>query len=371
MNAWVEVDLDALDANVAAVRARLAPETDLIAVVKANAYGAGVAAVAPALEAGGVERFAVVWMREALELRASGVTRPIIVLGHSFPADADAAVQSDITLTCDSLELGRALSSAAIRAGATARVHLHIDTGLHRDGLTPDEAVALASALRTLPGLEVEGLSTHMANADEPDDSYSVTQQRRFDDVTRSLDWVPYRHTANTATTLRRPSAHRSAVRVGLALHGVQPENTPDAGLRPILSIKARVARVVDVRKGDGVSYGLTWIAPRDSRVALIPVGYADGWRRALGGSGEVLLSGRRCPMVGRVCMDQFLVDISDLPGVAPGDEAVLVGEHGADRITLQEVAARLATIPWEVTAALTSRLPRVAHRHGRVVDVM
>jgi alanine racemase len=368
LNAWVEVDLDALDHNVAVLREAVGAGVELIAVVKANAYGAGVEGVAPALEAAGVDRFAVVWLAEAVRLRELGIRRPVIVLGHAFPEDAEAAVSGDITLTVDSAELGEALSAAAQRMGRVARVHVHVDSGLHRDGVTPGEGVALAEALRQLPGVEVEGLSTHMANADEEDDSYSAEQQAVFAAAMEKLAWVPYHHSANSATALRRAGLRYEGVRLGLALHGLLPANTQGPGVKPILSLKARLARVSGVAAGEGVSYGLTWRAARPSRVGLVPVGYADGWRRSLGNRGSVLVRGQRCPVVGRVCMDQFVVDVTDVPGAASGDEAVLIGSQAGDRITADEVAALAETIPWDVFASLQARLPRLYHRGGQVV---
>lgn len=370
-NAWIEVDLDALATNARLLRTAVGPGVELIAVIKANAYGAGAAAVAPALEVAGVERFAVVWVSEAVALRRAGVTRPVIVLGHAFPEDAAAAVANDITLTVDSLELGQALSAAAVAQGATARVHLHVDSGLHREGIPPSAAIALARQLRDLPGIDVEGLSTHMANADEPDDSFTGEQGAVFRDVARELDWVRYRHTANSATALRRSEMRFDGVRVGLALLGVLPPNTPGPALQPVVSVKACIARVTDVAPGEGVSYGLTWRAGRPSRVALVPVGYADGWPRHLGNTGLVLAGGRRCPMVGRVCMDQFLIDITDSPEVIEGTEAVLLGAQGSERIAADEIAAAAGTIAWDILASLQARLPRIAHRGGVVERII
>ena len=367
LNAWIEIDLAALEANLAALRSHLEPGVEIIAVVKANAYGAGVAGVAPALEAAGVDRFAVVWVPEAVSLRQFGITKPVIVLGHAFPDEASLAVEHDITLTVHSLDLGKALSAAAAERGKVANVHLHIDSGLHRDGVTLDEAVSLAEELRRLPGIRVEGLSTHMANADEPDDSFSDVQGALFAKAVERLPWIPYRHTANSATALRRKELRYNGVRIGLAMHGVLPPDTPGPGVRPILSLKARVARVAEVPAGEGVSYGLTWRATRPSRVALVPVGYADGWSRHLSNAGQVLIGGRRCPMVGRVCMDQFLADVTDIPGVREGDEIVLIGQQGNERLTADDVASWAGTISWDVLASLQARLPRIFHRNGVV----
>lgn len=370
-NAWIEVDLEALGHNVAAMRAVVGPGVELIAVVKANAYGAGAEVVGPALEAAGVERFAVVWPAEALALRAAGVSRPILVLGHAFPADAAAAVAAGITLTCHSLDLGRAISEAAVAQGLTATVHVKVDTGLHRFGVNLDDGVALAEALRELPGIDVEGLTTHMANADEPDDSFSELQHERFALVAERLPWIRYRHTANSATALRRGELRYDGVRLGLALHGVQPANTPQAHLRPILAVRARVARVSEVPPGDGVSYGLHWHAEQPSRVALVPVGYGDGWRRALGNHGDVLIGGRRCPMVGTLCMDQFIADVTAVADVAEGDEVTLLGRQGGEEVTANELASLAGTIPWDVFASLQSRLPRIYHRHRKVSAIL
>lgn len=365
-NAWIEIDLAAAAANVRVLKATLG-SVDLIAVVKANAYGAGAAILAPALEQAGADRFAVVWPHEGYMLRQAGVTRPILVLGHAFPADAIPAVRSGLTLTCNSLELGESLSRAATAAGVTVPVHLKVDTGLHRFGLDIDRAVTLATQLRELPNLAVEGLTTHMANADEADDSFAAEQHAVFLEAARRLPWIPYRHTANSATALRREELRYSGARIGLALHGELPANSPGPGLTPVLSLRARLARVSELAPGEGVSYGLTWRAERPSRIALVPVGYADGWRRGLGNHGTVLIRGRRCPMVGRVCMDQFLVDVTDVPAAAEGDIATLIGTDGPDRITATEVAGLADTISWDVLASLQARLPRLYHRDGAV----
>lgn len=350
-----------------ALKARLG-ETELVAVVKANAYGAGAAVLAPALEQAGAARFAVVWPHEGYMLRQAGVTAPIIVLGHAFPSDATQAVRAGLTLTCHSRELGDAISFAASQSGVTARVHIKVDTGLHRFGLAVDEAVTLATYLRGLPGIDVEGITTHMANGDELDDSFADIQHEVFREAIARLPWIPYRHTANSATALRRPELHYSGVRIGLAIHGILPPNTADAGLEPILALRARVARVVDVAPGEGVSYGLTWRADRPARLALIPVGYADGWRRSLGNAGHVLINGQRCPMAGRVCMDQFLVDVTGVSGdVAEGSIATLLGSDTGPSITASAVADAAGTIAWDIIASLQGRLPRLYHRNGTV----
>jgi alanine racemase len=367
-NAWVEIDLRALESNLALIREQLVPGTAVIAVVKANAYGHGAAEVARALERAGVEQFAVAWLDEALVLREARVTRPIIVLEHTYPAAAPAAVAAGVSSTVHSRELAFALSEAALAAGVTAGVQVKVDTGLHRFGVTADEAVALAEYCRGLPGLRVEALWTHMANADEADDSYSLEQLQRFRGVRERLPWIPFCHTANSATTLRRPELHFDGVRTGLSLYGLCPPNTPDPGLAPLLSLKARLARVHALAAGDAVSYGQTWRASRDSVVGLVPVGYADGWRRSLSNRGHALVAGQRCPIIGRVCMDQLLVDLTGLPApVREGEEVVLLGRQGDECISAEEVADLTETITWEVVSALLPRIPRIYHRDSCV----
>ena len=364
-NAWIEVDLGALAANVAALKGAFGPGVELMAVVKANAYGHGVAGVVPTLDTAGVDRLCVATMAEALALRAAGTDLPILVMGHSFPGDAAAAVEHDITLTVDCEGLGEALAAAGRASGYSVPVQVKVDTGLHRFGVEPERAVTLAEALRRMPGLEVEALWTHMANADEADDSFSDEQQAVFERVSERLWWIPFRHAANSATALRRPSMRYNGVRTGLGMYGIVPGNTPDPGVTPALSVKARLARVSDVSPGEGVSYGLEWRATRPSRVGLVPVGYGDGWRRALGNNSDVLVGGRRCPVVGRVCMDHFVIDVTDVPGAGTGDVAVLLGAQGSERITADELATAAGTISYDIVASLTARLPRFHHRSG------
>jgi alanine racemase len=368
LNAWIEIDLATFEANLSAIRGAIGSGVEIIAIVKGNAYGHGAGAIARAAEAAGVERFGVAYVPEAVALRAEGITAPILATEHAFPGEAEAIVHARVTPTVHSRELADALSAAASQLGTTARVHIKVDTGLRRFGVPIEEAPALANYCRALPGLEVEGLLTHMANADEADDGFSSEQQALFESVRRQLPWIPYHHAANSATALRRSMLRHSGVRVGLAMHGLLPAHTRDPGLHPTLALKARVARVVDVAPGEGVAYGLTWRARRPSRVALVPVGYADGWRRSLGNVGEVLIGGHRCPMVGRVMMDQFLADATDAGAVAEGDEVVLLGSQGSETITADDVARETGTISWEVLSLLQARLPRVYHRGGAVV---
>lgn len=370
LNGWIEIDLDAMDANVAAIRAATGSSVEVIAVVKANAYGHGVAGVAPALEAAGVERFAVVSVREAMALRKLGIERPILVMSHAFPGDARSAFAGDLTLTVHSKEMVDAIAAEGTLRRATAKVHIKVDTGLHRFGLSPDDAVELAEYVRETAGVEMEGLWTHMANADEEDDSFSESQREMFESVRKRLPWVPYAHAANSATAVRRPELRYSGVRAGLALHGVLPPNTEAKGFAPTMSLKAKLARVTEVAAGEGVSYGLVWKARRASRMGLVPLGYGDGLARSLGNRGAVLVGGEMAPMVGRMCMDHFAVDLTDVAGTAAeGDEVVVLGRQGGLSITADDLADQAGTISWEILTGMQARVARLYHRGGTVED--
>ncbi len=368
LNGWLEVDLDAMDGNVAALRAATGPGVELIAVVKANAYGHGIAGVAPGLEAAGVDRFAVVSVREAATLRSLGINSPVLVMSHAFPGDAPAALEHGLILTAHSRGMIDALAAESSARGATALVHIKVDTGLHRFGLTPDRAVALAEYARGIDGVEVEGLWTHMANADETDDSFSRQQYESLESVREELPWVPYVHAANSATAIRRPELRYSGVRAGLALHGVLPPNTQSEGFAPTMSLKAKLARVVEIEKGDGVSYGLAWKAPRRSRIGLVPLGYGDGLPRLLGNRGWTLVGGGMAPMVGRMFMDHFAVDLTDIAGEATeGAEVVVLGRQGDHGISADDIAGLAGTISWEILTSMQARVARLYHRGGAV----
>jgi alanine racemase len=289
-------------------------------------------------------------------------------MSHAYPADAAAAVRHGLTLTVDNEELIDSLAAEAGLAGITAPVHIKVDTGLHRFGLEPERAVELAEYARATAGIEVEGLWTHMANADEADDSFSERQYVAFESVRKQLPWIPYAHAGNSATAMRRPELRYNGVRTGLALHGVLPANTPGEGFAPTLTLKALLARVLTVEAGEGVSYGLAWTAPRRSTVGLVPLGYGDGLPRSLGNRGWVLAGGELAPMVGRMCMDHLAVDLTDVPGnPSAGDEVVVLGRQGERSITADDLAEQAGTISWEILTGMQARVARVYHRAGAV----
>ena len=360
---WAEVDLAALRANVRALKSFISPRVELIAVVKANAYGHGAVPVARAALAAGATRLAVHRVNEGVELREAGLDAPILLLGYAPLAAAPLVARYRLTPTLITLEFAEAL---AAWVDEPLPVHIKVDTGMGRYGLLPDEVVPFARAIHRMPHLVLEGIYTHFATADEADQGYMRRQFRTFRDVLAALERaglpILMRHACNSAATLTFPEAHLDAVRPGLALYGTQPSEEWPAPipLRPVLSLKSRVARVRTLPPGSSIGYGRTFTTERATRVALVPVGYGDGYHRILSNRGEVLIRGQRARILGRVSMDQIVVDVSAIPNVQMEDEVVLLGPQGEDTIRAEEVARWANTINYEVTTALLPRVTRV-----------
>jgi len=366
---WAEIDLDALAYNVASLKGQAGPAA-MAAVVKANAYGHGAVGVAQAALEAGVERLAVICVDEGEQLRRAGIRAPILVMGHSPVSDARRIVELELTPTVNSLEMARALAREADAAGVRQPLHLKVDTGLNRYGLTPEEIVPLAEALREIPALEVEGIFTHFASADEGDKRFTLEQYTIFRAVVEKLSWIPMRHVSNTATLLDRPEMSLDLVRPGLGIYGLYPSQhvSRSLNLRPVLSLKSHVARLTSIAPGDSVSYGRTWRANRPSVIALVMCGYGDGLPRVLSNRGSALAGGRRVPIVGRVCMDMCMADVTDVQNVAEGDEVVIIGRQGEAEITAQEIGDLCGTISYEILCGITARVPRLYLRAGRLV---
>ena len=365
---WAEIDLDALASNVRLMAARAAPAR-LYAVVKANAYGHGAVACGRAAMEAGAFGLAVVCVDEAEELRRAGVTAPILVLGATPPTDAARVVSLGLMPTVGSAELVDALAAAAVRAGATVPIHLEVETGLNRHGLTPEACVALAERARTLAGIEVRGLFTHFAAAEEGDQRFTRGQFEQLKAVSTRLPWVKERHCAASASVLLDHEMALDAVRAGLSLYGYRPAPWvgSDAELRPVMSLRARIARLLDVERGATVGYGRTWAANKPARIALVMCGYADGYRRALGNRAPVAVRGQLAPVVGRVAMDMAMVDVTAVPAAAVGDVVTLLGRDGEAEVTADELADLADTISWEILAGICARVPRLYLRGGQV----
>jgi alanine racemase len=367
---WAEVDLAAIRHNVGVLAALAAPAR-VCAVVKAGAYGHGPVESARAALAGGASWLAVALVEEGAQLRDAGIDAPVLLLSEP-PAEAMADVVGlGLTATLYT-EAGVAAAAAAATSGTPLPVHVKVDTGMHRVGATAADAVKLALTVEERPELALEGLWTHFAVADAPDDPFTEVQHRRFTAVLDELAGLGVRprlaHASNSAGVLAHPDAHHDLVRCGLAVYGVAPSPALEAQaatLRPALALKARVSLVKEVEPGEGVSYGLRFRADRPTVIATVPVGYADGvpWRLT-GAGGEVLVGGRRRPIAGAVTMDQLMVDCGPGGGggrpVAVGDEVVLLGRQGDEEIGAWEWAARLGTIAYEVLSGIGARVPRV-----------
>jgi len=362
---WAEVDLAAYRANLQAIQAFVGPQVRVFAVVKANAYGHGLVPMARAALASGADRLVVHRLEEALALREAGITAPILILGYVPLAAAELVARYRLTPTVITLAFLEALS-AHTPAAETHPVHVNVDTGMGRYGLLPDEVVPFLRAATRIPRVQIEGLYTHFATADEADRTYLIHQWRVFQAVLQATDAAgltpPVRHACNSAAIFALPEAHLDAVRPGIATYGMRPslDWDPPIPLRPVLTWKARVARVRTLPAGHGIGYGRTYVTTKPTTVALIPVGYGDGYHRILSNKGQVLVHGRRAPVLGRVSMDQIVVDVSHIPQVALEDEVVILGRQGNDAISAEELARWAQTINYEVTTAILPRVPRL-----------
>lgn len=362
--AWADVDLDAVARNVEQLRAIAGPAA-VCAVVKADGYGHGAIPVARAAVAAGAEWLAVAHVPEGEALRAAGIDAPVLVLSEPDPSAMPQVVAADLRVTLYTHAGIEAASHAADEAGTTVRAHLKVDTGMRRVGADPVDALARAKEIVASPALELEGVWTHLAVADEPEHPFTAEQLRRYRDVLAELAAAgvepPVRHAANSAGALAHPDARFDLVRCGIAVYGIDPspELAGRADLAPAMTLRSAVSFVKRVGEGEGVSYGLRHRFARDSTVATVPIGYADGVRRQLSATGgEVLIGGRRRRIVGNVTMDQIMVDCED-DAVAVGDEVVLIGRQGDQEISAGEWAARLDTIAYEVVCGIGARVER------------
>ena len=368
---WAEIDLDALAHNTRVLKRQAEPAA-LAAVVKANAYGHGAVAVAQAVLEAGADRLAVICVDEGEQLRRVGIRAPILVMGHTPVSEAKRIVDLRLTPTINCREMGLALATQAEVAGIVQPVHIKVDTGLNRYGLPPQEAVALAEALRAMAPLEVEGIFTHFANADDGDKSFTQEQFRAFIAAADQLPWIPIRHVSNTATLLDCPEMSLGMVRPGVGIYGLypSPQVSHSLELRPMLSLKSRLVRLALLSPGDSVSYGRTWRANRPSLIGLVMCGYGDGLPRVLSNRGSLLVQGQRAPIVGRVCMDMCMVDVTDIPGVAEGDEVVIIGSQGDSHISAGELGEMCGTISYEILCGISQRVPRLYLRGGDLAGV-
>lgn len=372
-----EVNLDAVSANVRALKAWLGSGVEIMAVVKANAYGLGARQVGATALDSGASWLAVAIVDEGVQLRQAGIRQPILVMGHAAPAEAAAAVANDLTLTVNSLALAHALDNISFQCRVSTPLHLKLDSGLTRFGRPADALDDLAVAVNSMHNLYIEGLYTHFAAADADDLGFVAVQNERFRTVQQGLAargvHPTLLHADNSAATIAYPAAHYNMVRCGLLLHGLYPSPAVRAAsqinLTADLVVRSQVARLMQIDTGETVGYGRSFIAHRPTIVATVPIGYADGYHRNLGGKAAVLIGGKRAPLIGRISMDQSAADVTDIDDVREGDEVVIVGPQGDDYIGLDELAELSDTISYEMLTGLAPRVPRLYYRGGTLVN--
>ena len=363
------IDLSALRNNFRFLRKSATASGKLLAVVKADAYGHGAAEVSKELEKMGVDFLGVAILEEAIELREAGIKAPILLLGGLFPGQEGAIFEYDLTPLVFSLDWARKINDEAILRKEKKKIHLKIDTGMGRIGVQTEEVRDFFSSIRELSSIEVEGAATHFASADAPEgapgNDYTALQRKRFKEAlaaVQSLGFnIPLIHAANSAALFNHPDTIFNMARPGILLYGASPLLAGARGdeLKCVMSFKTRIMDVKSVKKGFRVSYDGTYTAPGDRKIAVIPVGYADGYRRELSGKGEVLVRGKRAHIAGRICMDMTMIDVSGIDGVEAGDEVLLFGENGTDRLPVDEVAALAGTISYEILCGITKRVPK------------
>lgn len=373
-----EINLDAVRENVRAIKGLLKKKTKFMAVIKADGYGHGAISIAHALN-DYVDGFGVATIREAENLRNAGIDKMILVLSFTFFQYYDLVVKYDISQTVFSLDAAVKLNEEAVRQGKKARIHLKIDTGMGRIGF-PDkeESAELIKEISKLDNLVLEGIFTHFASSDAKDKTSVNNQLRRFQNFVNLLEEkgikIPIHHSSNSAAIIDHPEANFDMVRAGIITYGLYPSDEVQKDrlqITPALSLKSHVIFVKEVEAGEGISYGSTFLTTGRMKIATLPVGYADGFPRKLSNKGYVLIHGRKARVLGRVCMDQTMVDVTDIPNVKVGDQVTIIGRDGEEAITVEELALMTDTINYEFVCNLTKRVPRIYLEGGKVVASM
>ena len=375
LRTWAEIDLDALEHNLNTIRQTLAKSQKLAAVIKANAYGHGAVRIAKFLS-GKVDYFAVAMPEEGYELRNAGVADPIMVLGHAPEGQFESMVRHGITATVCDIEEAKLLSDVALSLGKKATVHLAIDTGMSRIGWMPcDESLRQILYVASLPGLFVEGAFSHFAKSDTPSDlSFATKQLSLFSDfvlkIRQSGVTLPILHICNSAAVFSL-DAPLDMVRAGIALYGLHPsDELALSELKPVMHLRSRITQIKTLPQGTPVSYSCTFITEKETRVATVCAGYADGLPRHLSGNGYLLVNGKKAPILGRVCMDQLMIDVSEIPEAKKGDTVTVFGIDNETYLSADEVASICGTIGYEVITGIDRRVPRISMKNQEIVSI-
>lgn len=361
----VIVDLKVLANNIRTLNDRLAASTLFMAVVKADAYGHGIVPAAKTAIAECADWLGVALVEEGIKLRESGIQAPILVFGEVAPNGASLVVQNNIAAMVCSIESLHALNQAAEISGRQAVIHIKVDTGMGRIGLNPNNVLPFFEKVASFKNVRIEGLFSHFASADEKDKRFSYYQLDRFHNIIASLNArgikIPLKHIAGSAATIDLPESHFDMARLGISLYGIYPSTEVDhsISLKPAMTLKTEITFLKDVPKGVPISYGRTFVTRRRSRIATLPIGYADGYPRLLSNQGEVLVFGKRVPLIGRVCMDMTMIDVTDIPQAQIGSEVVLFGRQNGAEIFVDEIAQKIGTISHEIICGITRRVPR------------
>jgi len=372
---WAEINLDNLKKNYEKVR-EIIGNRKLIAVVKSNAYGHGSVEIAKELENLGADYLAVRNLEEGIELRSEGVEKPILIMGYVFPKQVNYIVEFSLTPTILSLEFAEELQRFLETYGERIKVHVKIDTGMGRLGVPYKDSIEFIKKLTEFKNIEIEGIYSHFSTADEEDKSFTEEQFKRFmyvvDELEREGIKIPLKHIGNSATVIDLPKFSLDGVRIGIMLYGLKPSIfVREINLHPVMSIRAKIIFLKRVDKGTPISYGRKFYTERESIIATIPMGYSDGYPRALTNIGEVIVKGRRVRVVGRVCMGKFMIDVTDIPDLKVGDEVTIIGRDGEEEITATEIAEKLDTINYEIVSRISRSVPRVYIKEGKPVKIV
>ena len=373
---YANIDLDAIYENVVNAKKLTKPGTKLMAIIKADAYGHGAVEVARTLD-DVADAYGVAILEEGIELRQAGIDKPVLILGYTPKALYPAMIKHDIATAVFTWEMAQEISQTAEALGRTARIHIKLDTGMSRIGFKQDdESLETICRIAKLPNISIDGCFTHFARMDETDKTWALKQFERYQDFVKRLEEAgvtfPVKHVSNSAGIIEMPQVNLDMVRDGIAVYGMYPSEEVDKSkilLRPAMELKAYVSYVKTLEPGVQISYGGTFTTTSETRVATVPVGYADGYPRALSGKGHVLIHGQYAPILGRVCMDQFMVDVTDIPDVTQGDDVTLVGRDGNGYISIEEVANMAYSFNYEFVCDVGKRVPRVYYRHGQKIE--
>ncbi len=376
---WAEVDLDAIAHNMREIRRITDPKAQIMAVIKADGYGHGFLEVTKTLLENGADRLAVAIPQEGKQLRKRGIDVPVLILSATMEDDIDEIIDLDLTTNVFSYEFAEVISKAAQKKKKTANVHIKLDTGMSRIGFVisdnNEEVINEILRISKLPYINIEGLFSHFSTSDEKDDTYTRLQFKRFMAIAdelkaRGLD-IPIKHICNSAGVMMYPEMHLDMVRPGVILYGMYPSDEVDKSkldLIPAMTLKSRISYVKEVEAGRGVSYGKEYITDRTTKIATVPIGYADGYLRKIAKHGEMIVHGVKVPIIGRICMDQCMIDVTDVHNIKRGDEVIIFGREG---VTIDDVAQWCETINYEISCTISKRIPRIYTKDGKAVKVL